>query len=264
MNYLALRSSAITKITIEVLKRLVDIGETNRANAEGRVFVFETNIAPMYARKGPGSTVDLEWEVDLQRYLSTLGEHEFRMVRVIEFDGGVDFRGEWMDHPFSSLEAVAAIQSDFEAFMRRAKNEVAHPACKPDVRVNSGALTLALNVLRRAGKGEVADELQATAQHEPESQEELIEEIRRLIQRARRQAIEPFSVKVGEKVDIEFRPVNDDDRVVVGHQDWGFTVVNYTEEGVIVDAFAEGELEAAQTFAIDSADLCQPSDSTVL
>lgn len=42
-----------------------------------------------------------------------------------------------------------------------------HPACIPDMLVNGGALTLALNVLRRAGKAEVADELEATAQLQP-------------------------------------------------------------------------------------------------
>lgn len=38
-----------------------------------------------------------------------------------------------------------------------------HPALAPDMLVNGGALTLAVNVLRRAGKDEVADELLATA-----------------------------------------------------------------------------------------------------
>jgi hypothetical protein len=39
-----------------------------------------------------------------------------------------------------------------------------HPACKPDMLVNGGALKMALNVLRRAGKSEVADELEKTVQ----------------------------------------------------------------------------------------------------
>ena len=42
-----------------------------------------------------------------------------------------------------------------------------HPAVKPNMLVNGGALKLALNVLRRAGKNEVADELEATAQAAP-------------------------------------------------------------------------------------------------
>ena len=46
----------------------------------------------------------------------------------------------------------------------------AHPACKPDILVNTGALKLALSVLRRAGKDEVADELEKTAQPSPTSQ----------------------------------------------------------------------------------------------
>lgn len=263
MNYLALRASAITKITTEVLNHLVTDSVINRANAEGRVFVFETNFAPMYARKGPGSTFDLERELDLQRYLSALGENEFRLVRVSQDGETVDHRGDWTDHPFASLEAVASIQADFDAVMKRSVAAAAHPACKPDVRVNSGALTLALNVLRRAGKGEVAAELEATVQREPETQQELIEEISRLVQAARKQAIEPFSVKVGEKVDVEFRPANDDERVIVGRQDWGYTVVNYTEEGVIVDSFAEGDLEAARTYAIGSDELRAQEDDPV-
>ena len=42
-----------------------------------------------------------------------------------------------------------------------------HPAVKPNMLVNGGALKLALNVLRRAGKNEVADELECTAQAAP-------------------------------------------------------------------------------------------------
>lgn len=38
-----------------------------------------------------------------------------------------------------------------------------HPGVKHDILVNAGALQMALNVLRRAGKDEVADELENTA-----------------------------------------------------------------------------------------------------
>lgn len=174
MNYLALRASAIIKITTEILNYLVTDSVINRTNAEGRVFVFETNFAPMYARKGLGSTLDLERELDLQHYLSAIGEHEFLLVRVSQGGENVDYRGDWTDHPFASLEAVASIQADFDDFMQRSTAAASHPACKPDVRVNSGALTLALNVLRRAGKGEVAAESEATVQREPATQQELL------------------------------------------------------------------------------------------
>lgn len=48
-----------------------------------------------------------------------------------------------------------------------APSVAAHKACKPDMLVSAGALKLALNVLRRAGKHEVADELEKTAQAAP-------------------------------------------------------------------------------------------------
>jgi len=56
----------------------------------------------------------------------------------------------------AQVEALSAAQAG-----------VPHPACKPDMLVNGGALKLALSVLRRAGKNEVADELEMTAQPSP-------------------------------------------------------------------------------------------------
>ena len=44
------------------------------------------------------------------------------------------------------------------------KENSRHPTVVSDVKVNSGALNLALNVLRRAGKNEIADELEKTAE----------------------------------------------------------------------------------------------------
>lgn len=256
MNFLALRSSAIPKITTGVLQQLAAQAEVNRAHAEGRVFVFETNIAPMRTRRGPGSTFDLEWELALQSYLGKLDESEFRMVRVFEGGQCVDYRGEWNEHPFHAVEAVASIQAEFEAVMRLSVVHGAHPACTADVRVNSGALNLALNVLRRAGKSEVANELQITAQREPSTDQELIAEINRLVLQTRKQVIEPFSIQVNDQVDVELRPLADDARVIVGHKEWGHTVVNYTTEGVIVDTYAHESLDSAQTFAISSDELC--------
>ena len=59
------------------------------------------------------------------------------------------------------VRAMLAIGGQTQADTRA--KLVAHHACKPDMLVNGGALKLALNVLRRAGKNEVADELEATA-----------------------------------------------------------------------------------------------------
>lgn len=61
---------------------------------------------------------------------------------------------------------VRAVLAKWAAPQQEAQ-ESAHPSCKSDMTVNGGALKLALNVLRRAGKTEVADELEKTAQPAP-------------------------------------------------------------------------------------------------
>lgn len=66
---------------------------------------------------------------------------------------------------------------------------------------------------------------------------------------------EPISIKLSDKIDIEIRPTQDDDRVLVGRSDWGYTVVNYTTEGLILDVIAEDELEPVYTTSIHKSDL---------
>lgn len=114
MNYLALKSSATTKIPTTLLLGLADQCSVNLSHAVGRVFVFETNIAPMHARKGPGATFDLEFELAIQKFLCSLNESEYRMVRVNETATVADHRGEWFDHPFVQLdEEVRALEYTF-------------------------------------------------------------------------------------------------------------------------------------------------------
>ena len=66
------------------------------------------------------------------------------------------------EFPLYTEQQVRALLAEVSAPAAQA-TLVAHRACKPDMLVNGGALKLALNVLRRAGKNEVADELEATA-----------------------------------------------------------------------------------------------------
>ena len=66
---------------------------------------------------------------------------------------------------------------------------------------------------------------------------------------------EPVSIKYGARVDFEVRPDNDDDRLLVGRFGWGFTTVNYTSEGLIVDVLGEGSLEPFLTSSIYAEDL---------
>ena len=64
-------------------------------------------------------------------------------------------------------DRITALVSVIDSVERTALDALKHPAVKPDMLVNGGALKLALNVLRRAGKNEVADELECTAQAAP-------------------------------------------------------------------------------------------------
>lgn len=68
----------------------------------------------------------------------------------------------------------------------------------------------------------------------------LANQVEDLLKRLRLTAIEPMSIGYSDLVDIEVRPIGDDDRVLVGRNGWGETVVNYTTEGLIVDVHADG------------------------
>lgn len=72
----------------------------------------------------------------------------------------------YVNYPTDMNEAQATMWLDMfiiqiEQFN---KENARHPAVKPDMKVNGGALNLALNALRRAGKNEIADELELTAE----------------------------------------------------------------------------------------------------
>ena len=73
---------------------------------------------------------------------------------------------------------------------------------------------------------------------------------------------EPVSIKYGAHVDFEIRPDNDGDRLLVGRDGWGFTTVNYTDEGLIVDVLGEGSLEPVYTAALYAEDLEAEQEST--
>jgi len=66
----------------------------------------------------------------------------------------------------------------------------------------------------------------------------------RLIQRIRREATEPFSIPVAEdgRIGIEFQPTPQDNRVAVACRFMGDTVVNYTDDGLVVDIFSSSEM----------------------
>lgn len=80
----------------------------------GRLFVFESNFTPMWARDGKGEhcTYDLEQEVALQRYLGTLPLEAFFLRRAGD---SCDFRGRWTQHAFLDEPVVRQIEEAFTA-----------------------------------------------------------------------------------------------------------------------------------------------------
>lgn len=64
-------------------------------------------------------------------------------------------------------------------------------------------------------------------------------DLNRLIAEVRANLEEPISVRYAEDVYIEIRPESDDCRVSVMKTDHGFTCVNYTSEGLILDVLDE-------------------------
>jgi hypothetical protein len=88
------------------------------------------------------------------------------------------------------------------------------------------------------GKASVLSDERAVSNQELIKQ--MVEKIQDLLKQVLVLSIDPVSIKVNDLVDIELRPIEDQDsRVTVGRKDWGFTTVNYTTEGLIVDVISE-------------------------
>lgn len=97
-----------------------------------------------------------------------------------------------------------------------------------------------------------------TDQVSTNERDELVRVISQSIARLRQIADDPVPVPLWGAVDMEVRPQDDDDRVLVGRKDWGFTTVNYTHEGLIVDVVAEGAVGCLHTVCLESSDLMMP------
>ena len=86
--------------------------------------------------------------------------------------------------------------------------------------------------------------------------DQLVERIQQDIAALRACAIDPMSIQLTDVIDIEIRPSSEDDRVLVGRKGWGYTVVNYTSEGLILDVFPDGVLtDPLVSTSLPSADL---------
>ena len=86
----------------------------------------------------------------------------------------------------------------------------------------------------------------------------LTKHIEESISLMRSATLDPVSISISEKIDIELHP-GVDDRVVVGRLNWGHTNVNYTSEGVIVDVYPHAGLDSVHTASVYAEEL-QDSD----
>lgn len=89
--------------------------------------------------------------------------------------------------------------------------------------------------------------------------EALTKQIEANIALLRSATLEPVSIAVSDKTDIELHP-GVDERVVVGRVGWGDTVVNYTSEGLILDVYPHAALEPVHTATISAEDLAGSDD----
>jgi len=80
------------------------------------------------------------------------------------------------------------------------------------------------------------------------------------IARLRQISEDPFALKVGEHVEIEISPASHDERVTIARQGWGDTCVHYTSEGLILDVYAQGDMDPVHTTAIPAEDLEEQSE----
>lgn len=72
--------------------------------------------------------------------------------------------------------------------------------------------------------------------------------------------IEPVEVSITKHVSIEVRPLDDDERINVCHDSLGWTTVNYTAEGVIVDVLPHEGIDPVHSAAIGSDELVAADD----
>ena len=93
----------------------------------------------------------------------------------------------------------------------------------------------------------------------------MVEATGRLINRIQQQATEPFSIPVSQdgRIGIEFQPSEHDHRVVVACRFMGDTVVNYTDDGLVVDVFSANDmLTPRQSMQFAASDLMMDGDGS--
>lgn len=98
---------------------------------------------------------------------------------------------------------------------------------------------------------DLIDDRRVRAQH-------LLERVKSDLTELRELSDEPFCLPVtpGGEISIEIRPLSEDNRVTVGCRWMGDTVVNYADDGLVIDVFDANEaLRPVRSMYFDAADL---------
>lgn len=109
-NYLAVKPEVANIGAL--VARLKKTGEDEPMfdDIRGSLFLFETNITPMWSRGSEHNCMDLENELELQRALSKIGVENFHLRRT---GMEVQQRGEWHDHPFKQVGIIEEINREY-------------------------------------------------------------------------------------------------------------------------------------------------------
>jgi hypothetical protein len=146
----------------------------------------------------------------------------------------VNLHEESGDKILLSFECMAASDEHAQKLAERA-----HPGC-----VVTTCMRFPLSDARGSAQAYVVKALAAEIS-------ERIAQLRKLID-------EPVSIQYAEKIDFEVMPVTNDNRILIGHDGWGCTAVNYTHEGLILDVLQEETAAIVHTVSIFSEDLVNP------
>ncbi|WP_137887689.1 hypothetical protein [Pseudomonas sp. 2FE] len=95
-----------------------------------------------------------------------------------------------------------------------------------------------------------------------ESVEQLRAEVEAGIRKLRSMIDEPVTIDYEENIYLEVAPAVQDSRINVCHRQYGWTCVNYTGEGVIVDVFDAKNIDAQATVSLHRNDLMAAEEAT--
>lgn len=111
---------------------------------------------------------------------------------------------------------------------------------------------------------DLIDEPSVPAVQQEKPIEQLRAEVEAGLAELLRRIDEPMSINYGDKVYLEVCPPKHyGERVNVCHRELGWTCINYTSEGLILDVFNQQDHESLQSYAFDRDDLMAHEEAEI-